>query len=62
MPIKYVILIWNEYDLSDIRVLQSAETNKARVFDDSELAHMHAVTRTRTRFVRVVEVPYNDPT
>lgn len=55
--IKYVILIWNEVDMSDIRVLYNSYDNKARVFDNQELAEIHAKTRTRNCSYLVVEIP-----
>ncbi len=58
--IKYVILMWNEEDLSDVRVLKNSSTNKARVFDIKELADIHAKMRTRNSEYRVVEIPILD--
>lgn len=55
--IRYVILVWNEEDFSDIRVLRNPANNKARVFDIYELAEIHAKTRIVNLSYRVVEIP-----
>ncbi len=43
--------------MSDIRVLYNSYDNKARVFDNQELAEIHAKTRTRNCSYLVVEIP-----
>lgn len=55
--IKYVILIWNKDDLSDIRILKNPFNDESRVFNEHALAEIHAKTRTRNVSYRVVEIP-----
>ncbi len=54
--IKYTILVWEEEDLSDVRVLRNSSTNEARIFDIKELADIHAKIMTRNLNYRVVDI------